>query len=168
MAALTPTPIFSTKPPTEPGSSFGAVPYFAAGVGAVTSIMAAREANRALQRAAEREAKMLTAGYLDERQQRAERFGQFRSLIQIMQGTSGNSQLGSASLNFGELAQSAAGDAAQDIGIIDREYRYRIDNITQSVRQQSRDVIYDGLVGAMSGFSTGAQLKGALDEINKK
>lgn len=166
------TPIyaaFSPKPPAAESSSFGAVPFFGAAIGAATSILAAREANRALERAAFRESQALTAGYLDERQQRAEQFGQYRSLLGLIQGASGgSSQLGSASLNFGELAQSVAGDAAMDIGIIDREYRYRLANITESVRQQSRSVIYDGITGAMSGFAAGSQLKGALDELNKK
>lgn len=140
------------------------VQLIGAAVGAGMGFLSAREHNRALERSAQLQANFMTAGWLDERQQRAEGAGQFKAVLDIVQGGTGG-PTGSASMNFGELKAAAAGDAKVDIGNIDREYRYRMDSLAEQVKSQSKSEIFEALNGAMQGFMLGSSLQSSLGSL---
>jgi hypothetical protein len=140
------------------------LPFIGAGLGAANSIIGARQHNRAIQEAARAEANMLATKQLDDRQFRAEQFGQLESLINKFQGGAGG-PAGSGALNFGELLTSAAGDARTDISIIDREYRYRMLSLSNEVKSQSKDVLFEGFMGALQGFQIGSSLSSSFSTL---
>lgn len=153
-AAAVPATLGVAAPAAAGGLSLGTV---LAGIGAGGTItgglLARQEAQEAAQRAREEESRVRE----DRRQRRFQTGRQEIGLAEVVRGAAGGGAIG----NITEGAIAAAGDVGVDIGVIDQDFRGRIEAINAQLRNASSLVRLgsDAFSAGIGGFLAGRRLQ---------
>lgn len=141
-------------PTAAGGLSLGTI---LAGIGAGGTItgglLARQEAQEAAQRAREEESRVRE----DRRQRRFQTGRQEIGLAEVVRGAAGGGVIG----NIAEGAIAAAGDVGVDIGVIDQDFRGRIEAINAQLRNASSlaRLGSDAFSAGIGGFLAGRRLQ---------